>query len=110
MPSNIFVTITSWMAPAAGYLLSPLLWSIICPYFRGLSLLDVNIVDAFLRVCSHYVSSYNDYHHHATCDCCVLWSIPHHHDSYSCFNLCEPDYTGSARCGFDSEGHNEGFC
>ena len=45
---------------------------------------DGNIVDVLLVVCSQYVSRcYDHYHHHSTCDCCVLQSITQHHEGYT---------------------------
>ena len=85
------------------------------PLLEVFSSLNVHIVEVFLLVCSHHVSSYIDhYYHHSTCDCCVLWNIPHHHDNYTCSNLYGPDNIGSAECGsamtVDSKQHIEGFC
>ena len=98
------------MAPVEGPL-----GGIICCSFRGLSSLNVHIVDSFLVVVSHYVLHYNDhYHHHSTCDCCLLWSIPHHHSGYTFSHLCGPDNNGSTRYGFvtkvDSRLHLKVFC
>ena len=73
-PNNVFVIITSRVAPME---------SIVCPTFRGFILpLNVSIVNVFLVVCYHYASGYYD-HYNTTCDCCVLWSITHY-DSYTC--------------------------
>ena len=95
--------------------LSLFLWQrgIICP-FRRLSSLNVHIVDVSHVVCSHYVSSHFHFHHYYTCDCCVLWNIPNHHDGYTCFHLGRSDNIGSMGCGsaakVDSEGLFEGCC
>ena len=69
----------------------------------------------FLIVCSHYVLIYCDHYHYlSTCDCCVLWSITHHYDSYAISYLCGPDDIRSGWCGsattIDSKGHYEGSC
>ena len=66
-------------------------------------------------MCSQYVSGYSDHCHHLhICECCVLWSINHHHDGCTCFHLCGPDNLGSARCGsattVDSEEYIKGLC
>ena len=80
-------------------------WEVLCPSFRGY----LHKLDVFLA-CSHYYNG--NYYHHSTCDCCVLWNIPHHHDSYTCSQLCGPDNTGSAGCGssatVNSEKHIKG--
>ena len=96
------MTCLSLLPPLRGYYLSL--------FLEVLSQLDVNIVDVFLEVCSHYLSDYNDhYHHYSTCDCCMLWSMTHLYDSCTCSNFCGPANIRSARCGcattVDSEGH-----
>ena len=89
---------------------------LICPSCRSLSLPVANIVDVFLLVHLYYIMS------QLTITIttktlpmtCVLWSIPHHLDDYTCSQLCGPDNIRSARCGSGttvySEGHSEGCC
>ena len=50
--SDMFIIIPSMLVPLGG---------VVCPSFRGY-ISNIYIVDVFLVVCSHYISSYDGHH------------------------------------------------